>query len=48
MEPELLSIAGVYRTSEHALPNDVLGNAAQVCLQTGPDGDKLLISPLKS
>lgn len=48
MEPELLSIAGVYRTSEHALPHDVLGKAAHVCLQTGPDGDKLLISALKS
>ena len=48
MEPELLSIAGVYRTSENALPNDVLGKAAHVCLQTGPDGDKLLIFPLKS
>jgi septum site-determining protein MinC len=48
MEPELLSIAGVYRTSENALPNDVLGKAAHVCLQTGPEGDKLLISALKS
>lgn len=47
MEPELISIAGVYRTSENALPIDVLGKAAQVCLQSGPDGDKLLISPLK-
>lgn len=48
MEPELISIAGVYRTSENALPKDVLGKAAQVCLQSGPDGDKLLISALKS
>lgn len=47
MEPELLSIAGVYRTSENALPHDVMGKAAHVCLQTGPDGDKLLIFPLK-
>lgn len=47
MEPELISIAGVYRTSENALPQEVLGQAAQVCLQSGPDGDKLLISALK-
>ena len=48
MEPELISIAGVYRTSENALPRDVLGKAAHVCLQSGPDGDKLLISALNS
>ena len=48
MEPELISIAGVYRTSENALPKDVLGQVAQVCLQSGPDGDKLLITALKS
>ena len=48
MEPELISIAGIYRTSENALPKDVSGQAAQVCLQSGPDGDKLLISPIKS
>lgn len=48
MEPELISIAGVYRTSENALPEDVLGQVAQVCLHSGPDGDKLLITPLKS
>jgi septum site-determining protein MinC len=47
MEPELISIAGIYRTSENALSKDVLGQAAQVCLQSGPEGDKLLISPLK-
>ena len=48
MEPELISIAGIYRTSENALPKDVLGKAAQVCLQSGPEGDKLLVSPLKT
>jgi len=48
MEPELISIAGVYRTSENALPKDVLGKVAQVCLQSGPDGDKLLITALQS
>ena len=48
MEPELISIAGVYRTSENALPQDVLGQVAQVCLQSGPDGDKLLITAIKA
>lgn len=47
MSPELISIAGVYRTSENPLPAEVAGLPAQVCLQSGPDGDKLLISPLK-
>ena len=48
MEPELISIAGVYRTSENPLPKDVLGQPAQVSLHSGPDGDKLLITPLKN
>lgn len=48
MEPELISIAGVYRTSENPLPSEVWSLPAQVCLQSGPDGDKLLVSPLKS
>ena len=48
MEPELISIAGIYRTSENALPKEVLGQAAQVCLQSGAEGDKLLVLPLKS
>jgi septum site-determining protein MinC len=48
MEPELISIAGVYRTSENPLSKDVLGQAAQVSLQSGPEGDKLLIKPLNS
>jgi septum site-determining protein MinC len=46
MAPELLSIAGIYRTSEVALPEMVLGKAAQVRLVRGADGDKLVISPL--
>ena len=48
MEPELISIARVYRTSENPLSKDVLGKPAQVSLQSGPDGDKLLITPLKT
>ncbi len=48
MEPELISIAGIYRTSENPLPKEVLGQPAQVSLQSGPDGDKLLITPIKT
>ncbi|MDZ7936875.1 MAG: septum site-determining protein MinC [Rhodoferax sp.] len=47
LEPELVSIAGVYRTSENAFPKDVHGKAAQVRLSN--DGqEKLLIEPLKA
>jgi septum site-determining protein MinC len=47
LEPELISIAGIYRTSEHALPEAVRGKAAQVRLSN--DGqDKLLIEALKT
>ena len=48
MDPELISIAGVYRTSENPLSADVRGHAAQVSLQSGPDGDKLRIVALKA
>jgi septum site-determining protein MinC len=47
LEPELISIAGIYRTSENPLPVDVRGKAAQVRLSN--DGqDKLLIEALKT
>lgn len=46
MAPELLSIAGIYRTSEVALPDAIQGKAAQVRLVAGPDGDRLVIDPL--
>jgi septum site-determining protein MinC len=47
MEPELISIAGVYRTSENPLPADVRGHAAQVRLSD--DGqEKLLFEALKN
>lgn len=42
MEPELLSIAGIYRTTDVALPTDVIGKPAQVRLV----GEKMLIEPL--
>ncbi len=45
LEPELVSIAGVYRTSENPLPAEVHGKAAQVRLST--DGqEKLLFDAL--
>ena len=42
MEPELISIAGIYRTVETALPDDVQGKPAQVWL----DGEKLVVEAL--
>jgi septum site-determining protein MinC len=44
MEPQLLSIAGFYRTTEIELPADVLGKPAQVRL----DGERLVVEALKS
>jgi septum site-determining protein MinC len=47
LEPELISIAGVYRTSENPLAPEVHGKPAQVRLSN--DGqDKLLIEALKT
>jgi septum site-determining protein MinC len=47
LEPELISIAGVYRTSENPLPKDIAGKAAQVRLSS--DGqDKLISEALKT
>ena len=43
MEPQLVSIAGTYRTTDTALPADVLGKPAQVRL----DGEKLVVEALK-
>ena len=44
MEPQLVSIAGIYRTTETALPDDVDGKPAQVRLE----GEKLIIEPLRN
>jgi septum site-determining protein MinC len=47
LEPELISIAGIYRISEKPLADDVRGKAAQVRLSN--DGqDRLLIEALKT
>jgi len=48
MEPELISIAGIYRTSENGLPAEVRGKPTQVRLQSGPDGEKLILEPIKA
>jgi septum site-determining protein MinC len=46
LEPELLSIAGIYRTSENPLPEGVWGQPTQVRLVPGPEGDKLVMETL--
>jgi len=43
MEAQLLSVAGIYRTTETELAADVLGKTAQVWL----DGDSLVVEALK-
>ena len=42
LEPQLVSIAGIYRTTETPLPDAVRGRPAQVRL----DGEKIIIEPL--
>lgn len=44
MEPQLVSIAGIYRTTETPLPEGVVGKLAQVRL----DGEKIIVEPLGS
>ena len=44
MEPQLVSIAGIYRTTETELPGNVRGKPAQVRLE----GEKLIIEPLRN
>ncbi len=48
MEPELVSIAGIYRTSDVPLPADIAGKPAMVRLASGPDGDKLLLEAMRA
>jgi septum site-determining protein MinC len=48
VEPELISIAGIYRTTENALPPEVWGRATQVRLVAGPEGERLVMEPLSS
>lgn len=42
MEPELLSIAGTYRTTDNPLPDSVRGKPAQIRL----DGERLVFEPI--
>lgn len=46
LEAELVSIAGIYRTGEVALPANVRGKPAMVRLQSSAAGDKLVMEPL--
>lgn len=48
MAPELISIAGVYRTSEVPLPEALLGKPAQVRLHSNDEGDRLVIDALST
>ncbi|WP_414444163.1 septum site-determining protein MinC [Burkholderia sp. 22PA0106] len=43
LEPELISIAGIYRTTENPLPADVRGKPVQIRLED----EKLMIEPLR-
>ena len=43
LEPELISIAGIYRTTEYPLPSDVHGKPVQIWLEE----EKLMIEPLR-
>ena len=43
LEPELISIAGIYRTTENPLPADVIGKSVQIRLAD----EKLMIDPLR-
>ncbi|CAD5374270.1 putative septum site-determining protein MinC [Rubrivivax sp. A210] len=44
MEPQLVSIAGIYRTTETPLPPGVTGHPAQVRLE----GESLIVEPLRA
>jgi septum site-determining protein MinC len=47
MEPELISIAGLYRTGEPPLPAAVWGKPTQLRLVAGSEGNRLVFDPLK-
>ena len=44
LEAQLVAIAGIYRTAEVALPEEVAGKAAQISLQ---EGKKIVIDPIE-
>ncbi|MEX3556425.1 MAG: septum site-determining protein MinC [Burkholderia gladioli] len=43
LKPELISIAGIYRTTENPLPAEVVGKSVQIRLED----EKLMIEPLR-
>jgi septum site-determining protein MinC len=47
MEPELISIAGLYKTGETPLPEAVWGKPAQVRLVEVSEGKRLVFDPLR-
>ncbi len=46
MNPELISIAGVYRTTDTPLAPEVWGRAAQIHLASDDGGDKLIVTAI--
>lgn len=46
MQPDLVSIAGVYRTSDASLGPEIWGRAALVQLVSGEAGDSLVFAPM--
>jgi len=46
LEAELLSIAGIYRTSEHPLPPEVAGRPTQVRLVNDANGETLVMTSM--
>ena len=46
LEAELLSIAGIYRTSENPLPPEVAGRPTQVRLVNDQEGEKLVMTAM--
>jgi septum site-determining protein MinC len=48
MEPELISIAGLYRTGEAPLLAAVWGKPTQVRLAADSEGNRLVFDPLKA
>lgn len=46
MTPELISIAGVYRTTDTPLAPEVWGRAAQIHLASDDEGDKLIVTAI--
>ncbi len=46
MRPELVSIAGVWRTFEQPLPPEIMGKPAMLHLESSALGDKLIFEPM--